>query len=85
VSNGLSAAWHNQELQDFNGKAGEPGGNRTLNPQIKSPIGQSKTLEIRMILDLRCAERAIAKQIDATPAQPECVCAVMQIAVVGHS
>jgi hypothetical protein len=51
--------------------SGEPGGNRTHNPQIKSPIPQSKTLEILMILHRRFAKHAIAKQINATQAPPE--------------
>ena len=49
---------------------GEPGGNRTHNPQIKSRLRYAKTFEIRMILQGRCAERAIPKQIDATQTQP---------------
>jgi len=50
---------------------GERGGNRTPNPQIKSPFKKSKTPEIRMILRERCAERGVATPIDVTQASPE--------------
>ncbi len=49
---------------------GEPGRNRTFNPQIKSPIASSKTGGIRMILRARCAKRGNARHRAATPAQP---------------
>jgi hypothetical protein len=52
-------------------KAGEPGGNRTHNPQIKSRIEKSKTTEIRMILREWCAERGIVTRIDVTQAAPD--------------
>jgi hypothetical protein len=57
-------------IDDFLEKSGEPGGNRTHNPQIKSRIQPAKTLEFLRILHYRCANRAHPKQIDATPAQP---------------
>ncbi len=69
------ARWSGKEDQGQNwgqvrGRCGEPGRNRTFNPQIKSPLPHSKTLEILMIFRERCAKRVIATQIDATPAQP---------------
>ena len=36
-------------------RSGEPGGNRTLNPQIKSGCEEAKTLEILKILNVLCA------------------------------
>jgi Phage integrase family len=49
---------------------GEPGGNRTHNPQIGSRSGSQKIAEIRMILSAWCAGRGTATQRAATPAQP---------------
>ena len=43
----------------------EPGGNRTLNPQIKS-LGTAKTLEIRMILRVSCADRGSGRHPGVT-------------------
>ena len=43
-------------LQDFLGKGGESGGNRTLNPQIKSGFEEAKALEILMIWNAACAD-----------------------------
>jgi hypothetical protein len=51
-------------------KRGEPGGNRTHNPQIKSRSQACKTAQTRMILTASCAARGIATQRAATPAQP---------------
>jgi hypothetical protein len=56
------------------GVSGEPGGNRTPNPQIKSPLRSSKTPEILTIVRERCAERARAMQMTAAPAQPDRQC-----------
>jgi hypothetical protein len=50
---------------------GEPGGNRTHNPQIKSPFRQAKTGQILMILRARCANRTLPRQNDVTQASPE--------------
>jgi hypothetical protein len=36
--------------------SGEPGGNRTLNPQIKSGFDEARALEILMILNVVCAD-----------------------------
>ena len=40
----------------FFGKSGEPGGNRTLNPQIKSSFEEARALESLMILNVVCAD-----------------------------
>ena len=52
-------------------KSGEPRRNRTFNPQIKSWVKASKTLDLPMICPIRVAERGIRRHIDRTPAGPQ--------------
>jgi hypothetical protein len=57
-------------VEDWNLGAGEPGGNRTHNPQIKSQFARAKTLEIGMISRQRRAECVLSKQVEVTQTQP---------------
>ena len=51
----------NRKLHGLRGKSGEPGGNRTLNPQIKSRFNPQKTFEIAMISRSKCADRGTGR------------------------
>src|SRR4051812_32357211 len=59
-----------QVLMALDCDGGEPGRNRTFNPQIKSPLRRPKTGQIPMISSARSAKECIARRLDATPAQP---------------
>src|SRR5215471_2409835 len=51
---------------EFLRKTGEPGGNRTLNPQIKSRFCQAKTFEILTICDATFADHGKMRHPDGT-------------------
>jgi hypothetical protein len=60
-----------RQKHDARAKVGEPGGNRTHNPRIKSPIWEAKTPNIRMILGVGTAECGSLRHIDASQTQPD--------------
>jgi hypothetical protein len=59
-----------QFVAGVDAEGGEPGRNRTFNPQIKSRLAEAKTEEILTILQERVAGLGKLWRIDATPAQP---------------
>jgi len=53
-------------FQGFNAKSGEPGGNRTLNPQIKSRVTHAKTFQILAIVQPTYANGGRMRPPDGT-------------------
>ena len=59
------------ETRSSEARDGEPRRNRTFNPQIKSWVETSKTLDLLTILTIRVAPRGTVRHIDRTPAGPQ--------------